>query len=48
LISGAAYEILPPGIDGLLFNPFDLGATYALPLNAGEDTQSSSTSGALV
>jgi hypothetical protein len=39
LISGAAYEILPPGIDGLLFNSFDPGATYALSLSAGEDTQ---------
>lgn len=29
----------PPGIDGLLFNPFGPGATYALPLSAGEVPQ---------
>ncbi|MFL6255288.1 MAG: hypothetical protein ACJ74T_09705 [Pyrinomonadaceae bacterium] len=27
------------GIDGLLFNPFGPGATYALPLHTGEDSQ---------
>jgi hypothetical protein len=30
---------LPHGIDGLLFNPFGPGATYALPLNTDEDPQ---------
>ena len=39
-------ENLPPGIDGLLFNPFGPGATYALPLSAGEVPRQPSTPGA--
>lgn len=39
-IDGKSLLSNPPlGIDGLLFNPFGPGATYALPLSADEDTQ---------
>lgn len=37
---------LPSGIDGLLFNPFGPGPTYALPLSVGEAPQEPSTPGA--